>query len=152
MDWKMHMMIPLFIYIGIMLVFQMPVVYALQALFLLLFTAFLPDLDHPKSVMRRISFIVIFYLMVFAVTANLQIDMLTKFIVITILLVLANYFYKRLPLKHRGKHSFHLWRYFCVFPSVFGLAFVAANINISLVIFTIIGFGSHLAADKINKF
>lgn len=152
MDWKMHMMIPLFIYIGIMLIFQLSLVYALQALFLLLFTAFLPDLDHPKSVMRRISFIVIFYLMVFAVTANLQIDMLTKFIVITMLLVLSNYFYKRLPLKHRGKHSFHLWRYFFVFPSIFGLAFVAANINISLVIFTIIGFGSHLAADKINKF
>ena len=152
MDWKMHMMIPLFIYIGIMLAFQLSLVYALQALFLLLFSAFLPDLDHPKSVMRKVSFILIFYLMVFAVTASLQIDLLTKFIVITMLLVLASYFYKRLPLRHRGKRSLHLWRYFLVFPSIFGLFFVAANINITLVIFTIIGFGSHLAIDKISKF
>jgi len=152
MDWKTHMMVPLFIYIAITLFFQFPFFYSLQALFLLLFSAFLPDLDHPKSKMRKATFIIIFYLMVFAVTANMMIEIWIKFLVITIMLVLAHYFYKRLPLKHRGKRSFHLWRYFFVFPSVFGLFFVAANINISLVIFTIIGFGSHLAIDKIRKF
>ncbi len=152
MDWKMHMLIPLFIYIAALLIFQFPLMYALQALLLLLFSSFLPDLDHPKSVMRKATFVVIFYAMVFAVTASFAIDIWLKFLIITIMLVLARHFYKHLPLKHRGKRSFHLWRYFFVFPSVFALAFVPAGISISLAAFIAAGFGSHLAADKIAKF
>lgn len=152
MDWKTHMMVPLFIYIAIMLFFQFPLTYSVQALLLLLLSAFLPDLDHPKSVMRRVTFIIIFYLMVFAVTISLMIDIWAKFIVVTIMLVLVKYFHKHLPLKHRGKRSFHLWRYAFAFPSIVAFMFVAVNINISLAIFTLIGFGSHLAIDRINKF
>ena len=152
MDWKMHMIVPLFVYIAVILVFQLQIVYSLQALSLLLFFSFLPDMDHPKSVMRKATFIIIFYVMVFAVTASISIEMWLKFLIITIMLVLAYQLYKHLPLKHRGKRSFHLWRYFFVFPSMLALVFVAAGISISLAAFAAIGFGLHMAVDKISKF
>jgi hypothetical protein len=152
MDWKMHMIAPLFVYIFAMLVFQMPVLYAVQALTLILFASFLPDLDHPKALVRKATFIIIFYLMVFAVTAEMAAELWLKFVVITIMLVLTRYAYKHLPVKHRGKKSLHLWRYAFVLPTVFAFVFVVANINITLVLFTIAGYGTHLALDKINKF
>lgn len=152
MDWKMHMMIPLFLYIAIILVFQFQLLYSLQALSLLIFSSFLPDLDHPRSLVRKATFIIIFYLMIFAVTIEISIDMWIKFLIITIMLILTNYFYKHLPLKHRGKRSFHLWRYCFIFPTVFAFLFVVAGIGISLVTFIVIGFGLHLALDKIGKF
>ncbi len=152
MDWKSHMLVPLFVYIAALLIFQLPAIFAIQALFLLLFSSFLPDLDHPKSVMRKATFIIIFYLMVFAVTAEISIDLWMKFMIITIMLVLAHYFYKHLPLKHRGKRSFHLWRYFFVLPTVFAFLFVVTGVSISLVWFVFAGFGLHLAVDKIRKF
>lgn len=152
MDWKMHMMIPLFVYIAIILVFQFQLLYSLQALSLLIFSSFLPDLDHPRSHVRKATFIIIFYLMIFAVTLEISINIWIKFLIITMMLILTNYVYKHLPLKHRGKHSFHLWRYCFIFPTVFAFLFVAAGIGISLVSFIVIGFGSHLALDKIGKF
>jgi len=152
MDWKSHMLVPLFVYIAALLIFQLPPMYAVQALFILLFSSFIPDLDHPKSVMRKVTFIITFYVMVFAITAEMSIDIWMKFLTITIMLVLVNYAYRHLPLKHRGKRSFHLWRYFFVFPTLFALAFAAAGISISLVWFAFAGFGLHLAVDKIRKF
>ena len=55
MDWKMHLLIPLFLYIAVVLILQFPLAYSVQALFLLLFSSFLPDIDHPKSVMRKVT-------------------------------------------------------------------------------------------------
>jgi len=152
MDWKTHMMVPLFIYIAITLVFRFDILYSVQALFLLLFAAFLPDIDHPRSLVRKVAFILVFYIMVFAVTVDVSIDMLLKFAIITCMLVLARYAYKHLPIKHRGKHSLHLWRYCLVLPSIFAFAFIVASINISLILFIIVGYGSHLAVDRIDKF
>lgn len=152
MDWKLHMLAPLFIYIAAILAFQFPVLYSVQALMLVIFSSFLPELDHPRSVARRIMFVVVFYLVVLAITMEMSIEIWLKFVVITMLLVLTRYAYKKLPIKHRGKHSLHLWRYCLVIPTLFVFLFMLANINISLASFIIVGYGSHLALDKINKF
>ena len=152
MDWKIHMLVPLFIYIATILVFQFPVLYSVQALMLVLFSSSLPELDHPRSIARRVIFVVVFYLMVLAITMELSIDIWLKFAIITVMLVLTRYFYKRLPIKHRGKHSLHLWRYCLIFPTVSAFLFMLASLNISLASFIIVGYGSHLALDKINKF
>ena len=152
MDWKSHMLVPLLLYIAIILIFQFQFLYSVQALFLVVFSAFLPELDHPRSVARRIFFVILFYAMVFAITIEVSIEIWLKFVVITVLLVLARYAYKKLPIKHRGKHSLHLWRYCLVIPTFFVFVFMLANINISLASFIIVGYGSHLALDKINKF
>jgi len=152
MDWKMHMIAPLFIYIFAILIFRFPLLYAVQALMLILFSSFLPDLDHPRSLVRKATFIIIFYLMVFAVTADISTELWLKFVVITIMLVLIRYVYRHLPVKHRGKKSLHLWRYAFIFPTIFAFVFAAASINITLVLFIIVGYGTHLALDKINKF
>jgi hypothetical protein len=152
MDWKMHMMVPLFFFIAVILVFQFQLIFALQALSLLIFSSFLPDLDHPKSHVRKATFIIIFYLMIFAITLEISINIWIKFLIITIMLVLTNYFYKHLPLKHRGKRSFHLWRYVFVFPTIFAFLLVAAGVSVSLVAFIVAGLGMHLGLDKIGKF
>jgi hypothetical protein len=152
MDWKSHMLVPLFVYIAVILLLQPSIEFSLQALFLLLFSSFFPDLDHPKSVMRKMTFIIVFYLMVFAVTVNIAVELWLKFVIITIMLVLASHLYRHLPLKHRGKRSFHLWRYFFIFPTIFIFAFVVAGLSIQLVAFVFAGYGLHLAVDKKRKF
>lgn len=148
----MHMMVPLFFYIAVILIFQLQLLYALQALSLLIFSSFLPDLDHPRSHVRKATFIIIFYLMIFAVTLNISINIWIKFLIITIMLILTNYIYKHLPLKHRGKRSFHLWRYVFVFPTIFAFLFVFAGVSVSLAAFIVAGLGIHLGLDKIGKF
>jgi len=151
MDWKLHMILSFIIYFMIILVFQFSLAYSVQALLILIFSSLLPDLDHPKSIIRGIVFAMIFYLlMLFVIIQNLDIGM--KILTIFILLVLVYYSYKHLPLKHRGKRSLHLWRYPLLFTAVSFLLFTIANINISLILFILIGYGSHLLADKIKKF
>ncbi len=88
--------------------------------------------------------------MVFVIIQDLALEV--KILTIVILLILTYYSYKHLPLKHRGKHSLHLWRYPFLFTAVFSVLFAIANINISLILFILIGYGSHLFADRIKKF
>jgi len=152
MDWKVHMLTPLLIYIFIILIFQPPFVYSIQALLLVIFSSFIPELDHPRSVARKIAFIVIFYLMLIAIMVEISIDIWMKVIIIIILLIITRHFYKKLPLRHRGKHSLHLWRYCLVFPTIFIFIFLSTDIDISLASFVVIGYASHLALDKIDKF
>ncbi len=93
----------------------------------------------------------IFYLlMIFVVIQDLASEV--KILTIVILLILVYYSYKNIPLKHRGKRSLHLWRYPILFTTISAVLFSVANINISLILFILIGYGSHLLADKIKKF
>jgi hypothetical protein len=151
MDWKLHLILSFAIYLLIIIFFAFPVDYSLSALLLIVFSSLLPDLDHPKSIIRIVIFAMIFYiLMIFVIIQDLTLEV--KILTIVILLILVYYSYKYLPLKHRGKRSLHLWRYPIIFAAVSLVLFTAANINISLSLFILIGYGSHLLADGIKKF
>lgn len=152
MDWKLHMMIPLFVYIAIILFFQPPLIYSIQALILLIFSSFLPEFDHPRSLARKVFFILLFYFVAIAIMIELKIEFWLKILIISMFLIVVRYIYKKLPIRHRGKRSLHLWRYFFVFPTIFALYFVFAGVDLSLIFFIFIGYGLHLALDKINKF
>ncbi|NIO22554.1 MAG: hypothetical protein GTN38_00820 [Candidatus Aenigmarchaeota archaeon] len=151
MDWKLHLILSFILYFAIILISPLSLAYSVQALIILIFSSLLPDLDHPKSLIRIAIFAVVFYLlMVFVIIQDLALEV--KILTIVILLILTYYSYKHLPLKHRGKHSLHLWRYPFLFTAVFSVLFAIANINISLILFILIGYGSHLFADRIKKF
>jgi hypothetical protein len=152
MDWKLHLISSLFIYLIIIIVLPLPLLYSIQALILITFSSLLPDLDHPKSIIRVVIFSSIFYLLMMFIILQETLDTWTKIITIVILLILVYYSYKKLPLKHRGKRSLHLWRYFLLSTAVSLVLFTIANINISLSLFILIGYGSHLLADRIKKF
>jgi hypothetical protein len=152
MDWKLHLISSLFIYLIIIIIFPLPPYYSIQALIILTFSSLLPDLDHPKSMIRIVIFSLIFYLLMLFVILQETLNHWIKILTIVILLILVYYTYKYLPLRHRGKRSLHLWRYFLLSIAVSLVFFTIANINISLSLFILIGYGSHLLADKIKKF
>lgn len=151
MDWKLHLIFSFVIFFLITLVFRFPFDYSVAAFLLIIFSSLLPDLDHPKSIIRLIVFAVIFYLlMLFVIIQDFNLEI--KILTIAMLLILAYYSYRHLPLKHRGRRSLHLWRYCFLATAVSFVLFTIANINISLTLFILIGYGSHLLADKIKKF
>lgn len=151
MDWKLHVIFSFVIYFMIILFFRFPPDYSVSSLLLVVFSSLLPDLDYPKSIIRGIVFAMIFYLlMLFVIIQDLGMEI--KILAVVILLILVYYSYKNIPLKHRGKHSLHLWRYPILFTAISLVLFSVANINISLALFILIGYGSHLLSDKIRKF
>ncbi len=152
MDWKLHVILSLFLYFLIISFSQFSLIYSVQALLILVFSSLLPDLDHPKSMIRKITFILVFYLMMLFIIIELAMDVGTKALIIIIILILAYYIYKNLPLKHRGKRSLHLWRYCFLFGGISLILFALANINITFALFIIVGYASHLISDRIRKF
>ena len=152
MDWKLHVILSLFLYFLIISVFQFPFPYSITAFILLIFSSLLPDLDHPKSKIRKAIFLLLFYFMTLFVVIELNVDLGMKILILMITLILTYYLYKFLPLKHRGKRSLHLWRYVFISPLLSLVLFAFANINISFALFIIVGYGSHLISDKIRKF
>jgi|GEM_PF-1615938 len=152
MDWKLHMIFSFAIYFVIILLFPSTLMYSIHALIILVFSSLLPDLDHPKSVIRVVIFAAVFYLLMLFVILQETLDFWTKILTIVILFVLVYYSYKKIPLRHRGKRSLHLWRYLPLSVAASLVLFTFANINISLILFIVIGYGSHLLSDRIKKF
>jgi hypothetical protein len=152
MDWKLHVILSFLLYFLIISFFQFSVSYSVQSFLILVFFSLFPDIDHRKSMIRKAVFILVFYLMVLFVFIGMNLDAGMKILIVLILSVLTYYLYKFLPLKHRGKRSLHLWRYFFVSLMLFTVLFALANINISLTLFIIVGYGSHLISDKIREF
>jgi len=152
MDWKLHLLTSFLVYFGLMLFFRFPSDYGVAAFILLALSSLLPDVDHPKSIIRGIIFAIIFYLFMLFVVMQSSIDLQMKILVIVIMLILTYYSYRNIPLKHRGRRSLHLWRYSFVSTGISAVIFRMANINISLVLFIFIGYALHLLVDKIKKF
>ena len=152
MDWKLHVLVSFLAYFLIVSLFRFQPLYSVQALLVLVFFSMLPDVDHPKSVIRKVVFIIIFYLMMLFVVIELAIDIPTKTAIMLIYVAITYYFYKNLPLSHRGKRSLHLWRYPFIFAGLFLVFSVAAGMNISLCLFVLIGYGLHLLSDRIRDF
>lgn len=152
MDWKLHAILSLLLYFLIISFLQFPPVYSVQALVILLFASLLPDIDHPKSVVRKISFLMVFYALILFITLGMEIDIGMKAVILAMSLGITYYLFRKLPLKHRGRRSLHLWRYPFVFSGLSLVLFSMANINISLSLFIIIGYSSHLISDRIKKF
>lgn len=152
MDWKLHALTSFFIYFVIVTFFRLPFIYSLQGLFVFVFASLLPDVDHPKSVIRKIVFIMVFYLMILSVVLGLGVSAEIKAVIMVIILVLTYYFYKNIPIRHRGRRSLHLWRYPFILMGIFLALSIFLETNISLVFFIIAGYGVHLVSDGVSDF
>jgi len=119
MDWKLHTMIAFLLYFLIISFFNFSLIYSIQAIVILIFSSLFPDIDHPKSIIRKIVFIIAFYLMILFVVIEMNADVWMKTIVMFIILILTYYMYRHLPLRHRGKRSLHLWRYPFILSGIF---------------------------------
>ena len=151
MDWKLHIILSLILYFVIVSFFPFPLSYSIPALLLLIFSSLFPDLDHPKSLVRKVVFILTFYFLAIYIFLEMPVDFGIKILTLSIISILSLYVYKNLPLRHRGKRSLHLWRYCPAFAGCFTVLFALANINISFTLFIIVGYASHLIADGIRE-
>ena len=151
MDWKLHTLLSFLLYFLIISIFHFSLTYSIQALLILIFSSLLPDIDHPKSVIRKIIFLLVFYFMMLFVVIEMSLGIEMKILIMMITIILTYYFYKNIPLKHRGKRSLHLWRYCFILGGISLILFTLANINTSLTLFIIVGYASHLISDKIKK-
>ncbi|UCC91964.1 MAG: metal-dependent hydrolase, partial [Candidatus Aenigmatarchaeota archaeon] len=131
MDWKLHVILSLFLYSLIISIFRFSFPYSIAAFILLIFSSLLPDIDHPKSMIRKAVFLLVFYFLTLFIIIELNLTLEMKILILAITLILTYYLYKFIPLRHRGKRSLHLWRYVLIFPLLSIVLFALANINIS---------------------
>ncbi|MCK5022952.1 MAG: metal-dependent hydrolase [Candidatus Aenigmarchaeota archaeon] len=152
MDWKLHVIVSMIMYTVLVSFLQFSFFYSLQAILLLIFASLLPDIDHPKSIIRKIFFIAVFYSSMVFIVLSTDFGIEAKVVILGMVLVLCYYLFKNLPLSHRGKKSLHMWRYVFIVGMIAAVLFAIWNINISFALFIIIGYASHMLADKIKKF
>ena len=89
--------------------------------------------------------------MIWFVIFQLVADVQTKITVIAMVAVLAYTGHKHIPISHRGKRSLHRWGVLVMVAMISAVLLALAKINISLVSFIIVGYASHLLADKIKR-
>jgi inner membrane protein len=152
MDWKLHILFSFILYFLISLFFHFSIAYGISAFLVLIFSSLLPDIDHPKSLIRAVVFSLMFYVLAIFVVLEVSSGILVKIVLLAIILVLTYAGYKKLPLRHRGRKSLHQWRFFVVFSGVCIILFSLGNIDLTLDFFFSLGYGSHLILDKIRKF
>ncbi len=152
MDWKFHAIFSFFLYAVVITLFGFPAGFSFSGFVLLVFSSMLPDVDSKKSVIRKIVFALLFYTATIFVWFSINTDAYTKMTLTAIFAVLSYVCYVKIPLRHRGKKSLHLWRYFVVISAASFILFFFSGMNPYYAFFISIGYGSHLVADKIKKF
>jgi hypothetical protein len=152
MEWKFHVLGAFLVYIFMGLILPMTIPMAMGSLLTLSFFSMAPDVDHPKSVMRKVAFILLMYFLVVFVILQAATGSFEKVVMISAASFASYYFYKNLPLTHRGKRSLHRWRYTIITTLGFSLALAASGVTVVLGIFAAIGYALHLALDKIKEF
>ncbi len=152
MDWKIHTISSFTVYFLIMIIFAFSVPFAAAGLLVMLFFSMFPDIDHPKSMIRKASTVIIFYFAELFVFLCLRTGIMEKLLVSGAVAVLTYYLYKNLPVHHRGSKSLHRWRYAIILTPAIALAFIAAGLDAFLAAFVLIGYGLHLLLDKIRDF
>ncbi len=116
------------------------------------FFSLFPDIDHPRSIIRKSSSVLIFYFAVLMIFLYLNVGIFEKVILSGISAVLTYYLYKKLPLHHRGPKSLHRWRYALVLSFAFSIIFFFLSVEITLALFVLFGYGLHLSLDKVREF
>jgi multisubunit Na+/H+ antiporter MnhB subunit len=152
MEWKFHVIGAFLAFVGIGLFMPMTVPLAFGSLVTLSFFSMAPDVDHPKSLVRKVAFILLLYLLVAFMILQAATGAFEKVVMISISGFVAYYFYKHLPFTHRGKKSLHRWRYALVSFLGITIAFAAVGVSLVLGLFAIIGYGLHLILDRVWEF
>ncbi|MBN2042319.1 MAG: metal-dependent hydrolase [Candidatus Aenigmarchaeota archaeon] len=151
MDWKIHTISSFLVYFVIILLFAFSFEFAVVSFLVLLFFSLFPDIDHPRSFIRKSVSMLIFYFAVLLIFLYLGVGIFEKVILSGITATLTYYLYRKLPLHHRGPKSLHRWRYALILSAALSLVFLFTNIEITLALFVLFGYGLHLSLDKVRE-
>ena len=113
--------------------------------------ALLPDLDHPRSLMRNVlgMFCSLLVGLIFFVSMETALE--TRLASSVIMFLIVFILFRRLPLSHRGRRSLHKWKLgILVFLLCAGI-FLLTGLNIYLSSFMLIGYWLHLGLDRLYK-
>lgn len=150
-SWKIHILFGLILYFAFVLIFSPGLEMNMLALALLVFASLLPDLDHPKSVIRLVVAVLGSFFVAIFLISNVEGLLTERLVVGTAGWVITYFAIKNLPLKHRGKKSLHQWWVLIILVMALGFAFWWTKTDISLMVFVLLGYGSHLILDRIKK-
>lgn len=149
-DWKAHVIATLLVYALIIWIFPTSPEFGLLALMVFLFFGVLPDLDHPKSLVRQLLTVFCALLLSVAVfiraSEGLELRLASSLIVFALVFLLFRY----LPLSHRGKRSLHKWGIGLGLFLVCVVLFLALGLSPYLSLFALLGYWLHLGLDRLK--
>ncbi len=149
-DWKIHTISVLLVFALILCLFSFSLEFGIMALLVLLFSGLLPDLDHPRSLIRQVLglFCSLFISLLFFISMEAGLEMrLASSIIMFFLIFLL---FRKIPLRHRGRRSLHKWRLgIILFLACAGL-FLLVGLSVYLSLFILTGYWLHLGLDKVK--
>lgn len=147
-DWKIHAISALLVFALLLSLLPFHPDFSIMALLIFLFSSLLPDLDHPRSLIRQVLglFCSLFISVMFFITIGGGLEMRLASSVIMFLLVFL--LFRKIPLRHRGRRSLHKWKLGFLLFLLSLLLFLAAGINIHLSAFILAGYWLHLGLDR----
>ncbi len=150
-NWKTHIAVSFVFCSALFLLLGLTLRQMGFSVLLLAFSSILPDLDHPKSVIREtVAILGAFFAAVF-VLDFLKFEPAKTLIVLVFVWIAVYFGVKKLPLRHRGRKSLHKWRLAIYSTIFFAVIFWLVNINIIFSIFVLFGYSTHLALDRIKR-
>jgi len=149
-NWKIHIVLTVAIYLVFINIFSFDIKLSIAAIFLLIFSSLLPDLDHPKSKIRSFVTGSLFFVMFIFLFALLEYESVSKIVTSLLGASLIYVFFSNLPLKHRGKKSLHQWHLALFIPFCFAVVFYIFGMNYLLAFFVLFGYFVHLLLDRIG--
>lgn len=149
-DWKIHAISALLAFALLLSLFHFSPDFSIMALLVFLFSSLLPDLDHPRSLIRQILglFCSLFISLMFFITigGGLEIRLASSITMFLLVFLL----FRKIPLRHRGRRSMHKWKMgFLLFLLCF-LLFLIGGINVYLSTFILTGYWLHLGLDRVK--
>jgi inner membrane protein len=145
-NWKAHISITLVLYLVFVTLLNTSFNTNIAGFLILIFSSLLPDLDHPKSKIRRFVSSSFFLMVFLFLTTSLNLEL-----IISLAISGTGYLLVRnLPLKHRGRKSLHQWKLVFLIPFFIGLSFHLIGINYLLAFFVFFGYSVHLLLDRIG--
>ncbi len=149
-DWKIHAISALLLFALLLSLFPFQPDFSVMALFLFLFSSLLPDLDHPKSLIRQILglfcslFISVIFLII--IRGGPEIRLASSIIMFLLVFLL----FRKIPLRHRGRRSMHKRGVgIILFLACTGL-FLLIGLSVYLSVFTLAGYWLHLGLDRLK--
>lgn len=149
-DWKIHSIAALLAFALLLSLFPFSPDFSIMALLVFLFSSLLPDLDHPRSLIRQVLglFCSLFISLMFFIRMEAGPGMRLASGVIMFLLVFL--IFRRIPLRHRGRRSMHQWKVGIILFLACLALFLILNISIYLSVFILMGYWLHLGLDRIR--
>lgn len=149
-DWKLHSIAALLAFALLLSLFPFSPDFSVMALLIFLFSSLLPDLDHPKSLIRHVLglFCSLFISAIFFIRLEAGIGI--RLVSGAMMFVLVFLLFRKLPLRHRGRRSLHRWRIGLLLFLLCTALFLMLGLNIYLGIFIPAGYWLHLALDRVK--